>query len=89
VDGLLLLQYVVVDSSFGDTALSGLVAGRDYPRTYREFVEMYPDGAACAAWLGQLRWPSGFVCPACGTAASPWQHSWGASCARPAAIREQ
>jgi transposase-like protein len=74
---LLLLQYVVVDSSFDDTALTGLVAGRDYPRTYREFVEMYPDDAACAAWLEQLRWPNGFVCPKCGTAASPWRHSRG------------
>ena len=25
-----------------------LVAGRDYPRTYREFVEMFPDDEACA-----------------------------------------
>ncbi|CEG50981.1 conserved hypothetical protein [Stutzerimonas xanthomarina] len=86
---LLLLQYVVVDFSFDDTALTGLVAARDYPRTYREFVEIYPDDAACAAGLGQLRWPGGFVCPACRTAASPWQDSRGASCARPAAIKEQ
>ena len=54
MDGLLLLpQYVVMDSPFNDTALTGLVAGRDYPRTYREFTEMFPDDAACAAWLGQ------------------------------------
>jgi hypothetical protein len=24
-----------------------LVVGRDYPGTYREFVEMFPDDAAC------------------------------------------
>ncbi len=78
VDGLLLhLQYVVMGSSFDDTALTGLVAGRDYPRTYHEFVEMFPDDAACAAWLEPLRWPSGFVCTKRGTAADPWRHSRG------------
>nr|WP_268247413.1 transposase [Halomonas qijiaojingensis] len=47
------------------------MADRDHPRTYREFAEMYPDDATCAAWLGLLRWPSGFICPACGTAVTP------------------
>ncbi len=42
-----------------------LVAGRKFPRTYREFVEMFPDDQACATYLEQLRWPDGFVCPAC------------------------
>ena len=28
-----------------------LVAGRDYPNTYRGFVEMFPDNASCAAYL--------------------------------------
>jgi len=41
------------------------VSGRDYPNTYREFVEMFPDNAACAAFLVHLRWPGGFTCPAC------------------------
>lgn len=49
-----------------------LVAGRDYPRTYREFVEMFPDDEACASYLERLRWPEGFVCPACKTTATPW-----------------
>jgi len=42
-----------------------LVAGRDYPNTYREFVEMFPDNSACMAYLMRLRWPEGFICPAC------------------------
>ena len=40
-----------------------LVAGRDYPRTYREFVEMFPDAAACIRYVEQLRWPHGFILP--------------------------
>jgi len=52
-----------------------LVAGRDYPNTYRGFVEMFPDDAACAAYLAKLRWPEGFICPACKTKAVPWQAS--------------
>ena len=54
-----------------------LVAGRDYPRSYREFVEMFPDNKACAVYLEQLRWPSGFTCPACKTTTDPWRQTRG------------
>jgi len=54
-----------------------LVAGRDYPRTYREFVKAFPDVEACAVHLEELRWPDGFVCPACGAVAEPWRQSRG------------
>jgi len=67
----------VVAELTNDTALTGLVPGRDYPRTYREFVERYPDDAGCAAWLEQLRWPRGFVCPKCGTMAASWWQTRG------------
>jgi hypothetical protein len=52
-----------VVNDFGDMAVTQmtLVAGCDYPRTYREFVEMFPDDAACTAYLERLRWPTGFV----------------------------
>ncbi len=53
----------------------GLVAGRDYPRTYREFLGMFPDNQSCAAYLESLRWPDGFVCPACGVNATPWRQT--------------
>ena len=49
-----------------------VVSGHDYPNTYREFIEMFPDGAACAAYLVQLRWPEGFICPACKTSSKLW-----------------
>ena len=54
-----------------------LVAGQDYPRTYREFVVMFPDAEECARYLERLRWPEGFVCPACGVKGEPWRASRG------------
>jgi transposase-like protein len=54
-----------------------LVAGHDYPNTYREFVAMFPDNLACAAYLMRLRWPGGFICPACKTHSTPWNESRG------------
>ena len=54
-----------------------LVAGVDYPRTYREFVELFADDAACIGYLERLRWPGGFVCPTCKTTAEPWRQTRG------------
>ena len=54
-----------------------LISGRDYPNTYRSFVEMFPDNASCAAYLIKLRWPNGFICPACKIATTPRQGSRG------------
>ena len=54
-----------------------LVAGRDYPNTYREFVKMFPDDEACMTYLEQLRWPEGFVCPACQMPTIPWRQTRG------------
>ncbi|MBU0499648.1 MAG: IS1595 family transposase, partial [Gammaproteobacteria bacterium] len=56
---------------------SALVAGSDYPRTYREFVEMSPDDLACSRYLEALRWPDGFKCPKCGVEAEPWRQTRG------------
>ncbi len=38
----------------------------DYPRSLIAFQRRFPDEAACAAYLTDLRWPGGFRCPACG-----------------------
>lgn len=54
-----------------------LVAVRDYPNTYRGFVEMFPHKSACEAYLAKLRWPQGFVCPACKNNEIPWNSSRG------------
>ena len=47
--------------------VAGPVGGVDYPRTWAEFVAWFPDDAACVAYLEQLRWGDGFVCPGCGS----------------------
>jgi transposase-like protein len=44
--------------------------GIDYPESWRELLAWFPDEAACLAYLERLRWPEGFVCPACGTGTS-------------------
>jgi transposase-like protein/ribosomal protein L37AE/L43A len=37
----------------------------DYPRTLTEFEARFATDEACRAYLGQFRWPDGFVCPRC------------------------
>jgi transposase-like protein len=60
-------------------------AGIDYPRTYGELLAWFPDDAACLDYLEWLRWPEGFVCPACETGKG-WRTADGrwscAGCAR-------
>ncbi len=52
----------------------------DYPRSLIAFQRRFPDEAACAAYLAELRWPDGFRCPACGhdcawaLRTKPWTH---------------
>ena len=42
------------------------VSGRDYPSTWEQFLDWFPDEAACRTYLEHIRWPQGFVCPRCG-----------------------
>lgn len=42
------------------------VRGVDYPGTYQQLLAWFPNDKACLDYLAGLRWPSGFVCPACG-----------------------
>lgn len=53
------------------------VAGRDYPRTWLEFVAWFRDETACMTYVEKLRWPDGFVCPVCGTKGEPWRQTRG------------
>jgi transposase-like protein len=49
-----------------------LIAGKDYPRTYREFVTMFPDDKSCREFLYKLRWNNNFICPKCRIFSTPW-----------------
>ena len=44
-----------------------LIAGKDYPRTYREFVTMFLNDESCREFLYKLRWNDNFICPNCRT----------------------
>src|SRR3990170_6797373 len=49
-----------------------LVAGRDYPRSFTEFDRFFADEEACRQFLRRVRWPGGFECPRCASAAGGW-----------------
>ena len=49
----------------------------DFPLIYRDFVKLFHDEASCAAYLERLRWPNGFVCPACLQRHEPWRQTRG------------
>lgn len=43
-----------------------VVAGRNYPGSFGELLEWFPDDDACRDYLDWLRWREGWRCPACG-----------------------
>jgi transposase-like protein len=53
-----------------------LIAGEDYPQTYREFVTMFPDNKSCREFLYKLRWDNEFICPKCNKSSKePWHQT--------------
>jgi transposase-like protein len=42
------------------------VAGVDYPKTWQQVREWFPDEVSCLDYLARVRWPEGFTCPKCG-----------------------
>jgi transposase-like protein len=56
---------------------AGPVAGKDYPRNWSEFLGWFASEDACLTYLEKLRWPSGFVCTACGVVGEPYRSSRG------------
>ena len=55
------------------SALLQPVSGKDYPRTWSQFLQWFATEEACFAYLARLRWPNGFICPQCGSVAQPGQ----------------
>lgn len=45
----------------------------DYPETFQDLLAWFPDDGACLEYVAALRWPEGFVCPACGVADEAWR----------------
>ena len=51
------------------------VSGRDYPRTWDQFLDWFPDEASCLSYLEGVRWRDGFVCPSCGASGEAFRGS--------------
>jgi transposase-like protein len=46
---------------------------KEYPMTFEEFATQFATEEQCRAYLYQLRWPDGFVCPTCKQSVKVWQ----------------
>lgn len=44
-----------------------------FPTSLPEFQRLFPDDAACAAYLYGVRWRDGFVCPTCSARGEPYR----------------
>jgi hypothetical protein len=44
-----------------------------FPRSLPEFQQLFPDEAACAAYLERARWGEGFICDHCGSPGEPYR----------------
>ena len=55
---------------------------RGFPTSLPEFQKVFPSDIACADYLGQLRWPNGFICPDCSWTGEPYRFK-----ARPGVLR--
>jgi hypothetical protein len=42
-----------------------------FPQSLPDFQRLFPEDAACAAYLGRARWTDGFVCRHCDLIAEP------------------
>lgn len=52
--------------------LSMTTAGK-FPTSLPEFQRLFPNDAACEAYLEAVRWPDGFECPSCSHKAEPYR----------------
>lgn len=50
-----------------------MVRDLPFPRSLPEFQRLFPDDAACAAYLENIRWRQGFVCPKCSDTQEPYR----------------
>ncbi|MDA1099134.1 MAG: IS1595 family transposase [Proteobacteria bacterium] len=57
-------------------------AALPFPTSLPQFQRLFPDDAACAAYLEKIRWEDGFNCPWCGATGDPYRFA-----ARPSVLR--
>lgn len=50
-----------------------MVRDLPFPRSLPEFQRLFPDDAACATYLENIRWRTGFVCPKCSDKQEPYR----------------
>ena len=48
-------------------------ASAAFQQRFPDFQRVFPDDAACAAYLERLRWPDGFTCPKCKKLDEPYR----------------
>jgi transposase-like protein len=53
------------------------IPGHDYPRTWTQFLDWFPDEEACREYLEDIRWRDGFVCSSCGEPGEAFRGSRG------------
>ena len=58
------------------------MADLSFPTSLPDFQRIFPDEAACAAYLENIRWREGFTCPHCSVSGEPYRFV-----ARPWALR--
>jgi hypothetical protein len=58
-----------------ETSPNSPISGKDYPKTWSQFLDWFSTDEACSAYLEKLRWPNGFICPKCGTIDEPYRAS--------------
>ncbi len=51
----------------------------EFPTTLLDFMHQFPGEDACQAYLEEMRWPNGFVCPRC-QGAIALRNGWAQSC---------
>lgn len=56
---------------------NSLRAGRDYPKSWKQFVDWFHDEESCLEYLEKMRWQLGFSCPRCGATKVPYRASRG------------
>lgn len=59
------------------TSSFSLHAGSDYPESWEQFSDWFPDDLSCLHFLENIRWPDGYICPQCSSKSGAYHGSRG------------